>query len=152
MDGLSHAGIIFGARVVYIIVNSLVMASLCMVVDPTLSFIRLLKNILIKTILSVFIVFGFFALLARMFCWTALLGRCLECICPAFDLPTLFAQSTISATIMFFLGAVLTQAALIAIPRNLSPAAFISIVATSNVVASLIKLGMVSLLLTRFIG
>ena len=131
--------------ITYSLVNALVMSGLFVLVKPDLSFVDLYKRSALRTVIAIIITYGFFALIARMFCWTAYIAQCLQCICPTITMQELYVQSTIPATLMFYLGVTAVQAALIAIPQRLSPGTFIVIVAASNLVASLLKLGFVSI-------
>lgn len=130
---------------IYCLINAAIMTGLFVVVQPAIPFASTLKSVLIKTVLSVLIVFGFFALIARMFCWTAWLAECLTCICPALTTETFILQSTLPASILFFFGATCVQAAIVAIPPRFAPLPFLAIVTASNLIASLLKLGIVSL-------
>lgn len=128
----------------YCLNNSVIMAGLFMVAQPTMPFSMSFKKVLIKTVLSLGIMFGFYLLLARMFCWTAWLAECLYCICPTLTPESFIMQNTLPATILFFFGATAVQLALIAIPQPLAPFVFVIIVAASNLIASLLKLGFVA--------
>ncbi len=128
----------------YCLNNSAIMAGLFMVAQPTMPFIVSFKKVCLKTVLSLGIVFGFYLLIARMFCWTAWLAECLYCICPTLIPESFIMQNTLPATILFFFGVTAVQLALIAIPQRLAPLAFVIIVTASNLIASLLKLGFVA--------
>ncbi len=129
----------------YSVINATVLAGLFSLACPALSFMRTWAYLLIKTIISVVIVFGFFVLIMRMFCWTASIGEYLQCICPAITVDTFVMQSNLPSTILFFVSVSFVQMALIAIPRGLLPLTFVAMIGASNLIASLLKLGIVSL-------
>jgi hypothetical protein len=79
-----------------------------------------------------------------MFCMTAWVMNCLECICFPFTVQDLVMQTTLPSSILFFLSVVAVQLGLIVIPNRLSSLSFVMIVITSNIVASLLKLGFVA--------
>jgi len=128
----------------YCLSNSAIMTGLFMVAQPTMPFCMSFKKVLGKTVASLGIVFCFYLLLARMFCWTAWLAECLYCICPTLTTEAFIMQKTLPATILFFFGVTAVQLALIAIPQRLAPLAFVIIVTASNLIASLLKLGLVA--------
>ncbi len=128
----------------YCVTNSAIMSALFMIAQPTLPFILSFKRVCINTLLSIGVVFGFYLLLARAFCWTAWLAECVYCICPVLTTDTFVLQATLPATILFFFGVTAVQLALIVIPQRLTPLSFVIIVAASNLIASLLKLGFVS--------
>lgn len=128
----------------YCLNNSAIMAGFFMVVQPTVPFLMNFKKILGKTVLSLGIMFGFYLLIVRMFCWTAWLAECLSCICPTLTTESFIMQNTLPVTILFFFGVTAVQLALIAIPQRLAPLVFVIIVTASNLIASLLKLGFVA--------
>ena len=130
--------------VFYCLSNSAIMAGLFMVAQPTMPFSIGFKKVLGKTVVSLGIVFCFYLLLARMFCWTAWLAECLYCLCPTLTTESFMMQNTLPAPILFFFGVTGVQLALIAIPQRLAPLVFVIIVAASNLIASLLKLGFVA--------
>ncbi len=137
-------GLTVTIMVLYCLNNSAIMAGLFMMAQPTVPFLINFKKILCKTVLSLGIIFGFYLLLARMFCWTAWLAECLYCICPTLATEAFIMQNSLPSTILFFFGVTAVQLALIAIPQRLAPLAFVLIVTASNLIASLLKLGLVS--------
>ncbi len=130
---------------VYCGINATVLAGLFNLARPALSFMRTWPYLLVKTMLSVVIVFSFFALILHMFCWTASIGECLQCICPVITVDTFIMQSNMPSTILFFVSVSFVQMALIAIPRGLLPLTFVAMTGASNLIASLLKLGIISL-------
>ncbi|MEX0848709.1 MAG: hypothetical protein WD055_00595 [Candidatus Dependentiae bacterium] len=130
----------------YCLANAAIMTGLFSIVQPSISYLRTFQVLLIKIIISVIIVFGFYALLARMFCWTATIAQCLECICPTFTSSSLIEHMNLPATILFFVSVSLVQTTIIAIPRGLSSTTFVALVAASNSISSLLKLGIISFL------
>lgn len=129
---------------IYSVINSAVMGGLFLITQPSSAFFVLFKKIFSKTVLSVIIVLAFFAFLARMFCMTAWMMNCLECICFPLTIQDLVMQTTLSSSILFFLSVVVVQLGMIVIPNRLSSLSFVMIVLTSNIVASFLKLGFVA--------
>lgn len=129
----------------YCLINATVLSALFHLVQPTISYGRSWLYFVIQSFVSMGIIFGFFALVMQMFCWTAWLGKCLQCICPGISIEGFMMQNNMPASILFFVGMSAVQMAIIAIPRSLTPLTFVGIVVASNFIASLIKLGIVSL-------
>lgn len=128
----------------YCIINSAVMVGLFLLTQPSSAFFVLFKKVFSRTVLSVVIVLVFFAFLSRMFCMTAWVMNCLECICFPFTIQDLVMQTALPSNILFFIGVTAVQLGLIAIPNRLSTASFVMIVIASNLIASLLKLGFVA--------
>jgi hypothetical protein len=129
---------------IYCFINSAVMVGLFLITQPSSAFFVLFKKIFSRTALSIGIVLAFFAFLARMFCMTAWIMNCFECICFPFTVQDLVMQTTLPSNILFFVSVTAVQLALIVIPNRLSPLSFVMIVLTGNVIASLLKLGIVA--------
>jgi hypothetical protein len=130
----------------YCLANAVIMTGLFAIVQPSISYLQMFQALLTKTIISVIIVFGFYTLIAKMFCWTATMVQCLECICPTVTSSSLIEHMNAPATILFFVSVSLVQTAIIAIPRGLAPATFVALIAASNSISSLLKLGAISFL------
>lgn len=130
---------------IYCLIASVVMVGLFLITQPSSAFFVLLKKVFSKITLSIVIVLAFFSFLARMFCVTAWITNCLECICFPLTISDLVMQITLPSNILFFLSVTAAQLALIVIPNRLSSFAFVMIVITSNIIASLLKLGVVAI-------
>lgn len=129
---------------IYCLINSAVIVGLFLVTQPSSAFFVLFKKIFSRTVLSIIIVLTFFAFLARMFCMTAWVMNCLECICFPFTVQDLVMQAALPSNILFFISVTAVQLGLIAIPNRTSAISFVMIVLTGNIVASLLKLGVVA--------
>lgn len=130
---------------IYCLINAAILTGLFGVIKPTLLSSRAWSYFLGKTLISVLVVFGFFAMIARMFCWTSTIGECLQCICPSITVDTFVMQSNMPSTILFYVSVCIVQMVLIAIPRGVKPLTFVMLIGASNFIASLLKLGLVSL-------
>lgn len=139
--------IIMTSYMFYCLINSLIISGLFVIIQPYLVFFDLFQRVAVRTILSCGIVFIFFLGIARMFCWTAWLASCVQCICPTFTSELSLSQNTLATAIFFLLGMIVTQMVVIAIPHRLSRMTFVAIIITSNIIASLLKIGLFSLLL-----
>lgn len=106
---------------------------------------RSFREVILKTALSIAIVWGLTILIGYMFCWTAALAQCLACICPVMAGKSL-GHVTIGGALFFLLSSTFVQLTLIAIPVRLSRMLFVLTVIASNVIVILLKLGLSAVL------
>ncbi len=124
------------ALTVYSVINSLVLTGLLLKFGCRVPFGNLFKHITLKTVASVCIVIAFFYFISKMFCWTAWLMQCVECICLSASLGSMTAQS-ISDQILFTFAATVVQLCLLRIPPLMSRLTFCACVSASNIFSML---------------
>lgn len=129
----------------YCAVNAAVLVGLWQILRVGSPAAHALREVFLKTGLSVVIVWALTLLVSRMFCWSAFLAQCLECTCPLTSMGFL-GQTSSAAVFLFLVCATFVQLTLIAIPVRLSRMLFVLTVIASNVVAGLLTLGLAAVL------
>lgn len=124
------------ALTVYSVINSLVLTGLLVRFGCKMSFRNVFKHIALKTVASVCVVIFFFYFVSKMFCWTAWLMQCVECVCLSTSLGSMSAQS-ISDQILFTFAVTVAQLCLLRIPPLMSRLTFCACVSASNILSML---------------
>jgi hypothetical protein len=130
----------------YSILNAVVLTGLWYILSVGGLPVRLFRDVFVKTVLSVGIVWGLSFLIMRMFCWTAAFMECLNCVCLVMPGSSL-SHMSLAGAILFLSAVLFTQLTLIAIPERLSRVLFVLSVIASNVVAGLLILGLDAVLM-----